>query len=90
MSGKVTVLHRAPVRCDICAITPGETARRILRFSLVFQIKRPDGRSTTRSVGSILLCERCWQTGPGRRRRPSAGRRRTECMEDGLIPVVAG
>lgn len=89
MSGRPYASSRGPRRCDVCWVTPGETKRRILRFSLIIQIRSAKGTTTTRSCGSILLCEKCWQSGPAQRRRPGTGRPRTVTMATASPPVVS-
>ena len=53
----VKLIARRLASCDLC----GDDARPVRRFMLVRSVM-VGGRKTTRSAGSIALCERCWRT----------------------------
>lgn len=58
----------APHRhCDQCGVGEAKGLP-ILRFSLVRSIVK-DGRHSSRGVGTLLMCKRCYDTTAGRRRR---------------------
>ncbi len=65
-------LPRSPTpptrRCDLCSVTEGKGIR-VIRFSLVARVFVPGKPRSSRGVGTILLCDRCWRNTGGRRRR---------------------